>query len=201
MISINGDIDSVLYEQPGQSVLNQIENNIGELSALSGLSSMSRSFIGGMKSSFDRSFGLASIISRKDDIQRSLGSLDTEINYFGTPKSMLTLNDLSMRLAMANPRAKRSYLAGDISAWDGEYAEESLDVGKHDYNFRRATDGVIYKDQVSDEVFSVNYFENYDIDDKLDIFDKSLVQSMWETMNQGFDINFDITNPFSAGDF
>lgn len=197
---VRGSFESLLYSAPEKDVVDSISRDIDNLSSLSGLSESSRRFTSSMRDRFDKSFGFLGTLSRKIDIELSQSSIETELNIFSDPRSLLSINHKTMKFAMANMRLKSSHLRGELSSWDGDYIEETSDVGEDDDYYRRVVDGLVVDDEEGNSS-CVNYMEAAPEEDVLDLFDQSRIKELWEVLEDGLDDNMDLTDPFSISEY
>lgn len=98
----------------------------------------------------------------------------------------LMLSDATMqRWIMTEPRLKRLYLDKNLAGYQGSYSNFTGEgVGRDDYNYRRATHGMVIEDENGDG--QVWHFDEDLIEDDRDLtfFEKSSILSTWETMRE-----------------
>lgn len=196
---INGDIGDVMFDRPSRSFSDYVEDKVNVLSSLGSLRESSERLLGNMRRSFERSSGIARSISIRRDLSATLTERDGYLSYRRNPRSIVTSNQITRMMTMSNPRLKRLYLLGEVSAFDGDYLsdEPNTFTGEKDSDYREATNGLTINR--GEYYSSISYFGGQSGSYDIDMVDRSLISEIWRTSNDAMEMDIDITSPFIGG--
>lgn len=84
---------------------------------------------------------------------------------------------------MAHPRLRGAQLRGGIAGYADMEDPAPSDIGRADYRYRRATNGLVIQNDQGELSYVNHYEELLSADDALDIVQKSCIQETWRAID------------------
>lgn len=132
----------------------------------------------------------------RDELRRNrVKEKGFEFDYIDSFEGLRKTNRTTQRWVMAHPEVRKLYLNQDLDGYSGSYTNFTEGVGKDDYNYRRATNGMLMIDENGDGRIDYYYEDLMDGDSELRQDLKEEIGHMWDFISAQMKLsNRDFTN-------
>lgn len=122
-----------------------------------------------------------------------------EIGYLGTISGLQNSEGVMRDYIMANPNVRKLYDEELIEGYKGEFSNTNTGIGKDNYFFRQANDGVVRKDLEAPDQWTHSHF--YETNNhRLSFRERVNIHKTWTAVNEHLAKScFDITS--STGEY
>lgn len=133
----------------------------------------------------------------------------TNVWQTDTIRTLNTIGELQhppntmLRWLAAEPQVSKRIQEQTLDGWSGRYVQpEGVRHGEHNYDYRRVMDGIVQvsdDDEAEHDWTSVNYFEDVEPEDNLELHQQEAILRSWDALRHQLQYGSDDpTSPWNA---
>lgn len=188
--------DSLMYGEKHPNTVQFLKNQWDAAGNM--LSNAGRAFYDSAKATFDHYNGSAAMNFARHAIQAITGgNIDIQrVTYLSELEHLQNASVLMQRWLMACPEVQTRYLNQTIDGYSDTYVNiNGTDVGWKNYDYRRATEGLMHFDDQDREHWTQYFDELRPGDARLSIGQQIDIRDSWSAMSTLLKLGDDPTNP------